>query len=366
MIFSISTDKRIRGRYITFPMILPILNDYNVWKTEQEGSSVLKKIIPLYKFGNGKIKILAWSQMHGNESTTTKSLLDIFKYFHDQTPDFLQKITLFAIPILNPDGAECYTRVNANGVDLNRDAENLTQPESRFLRSVFDSVQPDFCFNLHDQRSIFSAGNTFNPATISFLAPAGDNLRQITETRRKSMEIISAMNAHLQLFIPNQVGRFDDSFNINCTGDKFTTLGVPTILFEAGHYPEDYEREKTRNYITESIFFALKYIAENSISGDHFKEYFQIPENHKNFCDVLIKNDINPEENLAIFFQETLENGKIIAKPQQIGEGILKNFYGHTTILLSDIYGDKKYHFESIKNDILHIIEEKIIDNVIF
>ncbi|WP_246054204.1 hypothetical protein [Antarcticibacterium flavum] len=31
--------------------------------------------------GNGKIKIFAWSQMHGNESTTTKAVFDILKSF---------------------------------------------------------------------------------------------------------------------------------------------------------------------------------------------------------------------------------------------------------------------------------------------
>jgi murein tripeptide amidase MpaA len=46
--------------------------------------------------------------------------------------------------MLNPDGAKSYTRVNANEVDLNRDSQNLTQPESRVLRTAFDLFQPDF------------------------------------------------------------------------------------------------------------------------------------------------------------------------------------------------------------------------------
>jgi hypothetical protein len=47
-----------------------------------------------------------------------------------------------------------YTRLNANEVDLNRDSQNLTQPESKVLREIFDLFQPHYCFNLHDQRTI--------------------------------------------------------------------------------------------------------------------------------------------------------------------------------------------------------------------
>ena len=48
----------------------------------------------------------------------------------------LKACTLYIIPILNPDGAKAYTRLNANEVDLNRDAQDLSQPESKVLRAV--------------------------------------------------------------------------------------------------------------------------------------------------------------------------------------------------------------------------------------
>ena len=62
------------------------------------------------------------------------------------------------------------------------------------------------------------------------------------------------MHQELEKYIPGQLGRFDDSFNINCTGDYFTSLGIPTVLFEAGHYQDDYERDEVRKF----IFIALK------------------------------------------------------------------------------------------------------------
>ena len=55
--------------------------------------------------------------------------------------------------MLNPDGADAYTRVNANLVDLNRDAQNLSQPESKILRNAFNKIKPDFI--LHYASEIF-------------------------------------------------------------------------------------------------------------------------------------------------------------------------------------------------------------------
>jgi hypothetical protein len=241
------------GRYITLSHIEPLLQGYNA---EIIGKSVLFKPIYKLQFGTGKTKILIWSQMHGNESTTTKGLFDYIKFLHSNTIEskrILSAFTFCILPMLNPDGAQMYIRENANAVDLNRDAQNLSQPESRVLRKIFEEFQPNYCYNLHDQRTIFGAGNSGKPATVSFLAPAYNESRDINDVRLNAINIIVAMNDVLQNYIPNQIGRFDDSFNNNCVGDTFQLLKVPTILFEAGHFPNDYEREETRKY----IFIAL-------------------------------------------------------------------------------------------------------------
>src|SRR5690606_38901597 len=114
----------------------------------------------------------------------------------------LDACTLCVIPILNPDGARAYTRINANEMDLNRDAQALTQPESKVLRAVFDAFKPNFCYNLHGQRTIFSAGNTNKSAVVSFLSPSQDEACSLTPNRLVAMEIIAEMNNFLQELIP--------------------------------------------------------------------------------------------------------------------------------------------------------------------
>jgi hypothetical protein len=106
-----------------------------------------------------------------------------------------------------------YTRENANGIDLNRDAQHLSQPESQVLRQAFDNFKPDYCFNMHDQRTIYGAGTTGKPATVSFLAPSYNQKCEFNDARLRAVDVIVAMNNELQKYIPGQIGRFDDTFN---------------------------------------------------------------------------------------------------------------------------------------------------------
>lgn len=294
------------------------------------GYSVNKLPIYRLKIGNGTKRILMWSQMHGNESTTTKAVADLIKFLTEenaQTKTVLNNCSLCILPMLNPDGALAYTRANANGTDLNRDAQNLQEPESRVLRQVFNEFKPHFCFNLHDQRTIFSAGKKRMPATISLLAPSQDVQRSITLSRKRSMEVIGVINSVMQSFIPGQIGRFDDSFNINCTGDYFQSCNVPTILVEAGHYPNDYQRERTREYVFYALFTALQFIASIEVTGAAYSPYFNIPENEKVFYDIIVRN-LNGKD-VGIQYKEILTEGQVLFVPQTENVGDLSKFYGH-------------------------------------
>lgn len=323
------------GRYITLKDIEPLLSKF---QTEVIGKSVLGKPIYKYEIGTGKIRIFMWSQMHGNESTTTKALFDFFNVIHSQEEigvKLLKEFTFCFLPMVNPDGAELYTRENANKVDLNRDSVDLSQPESQLLRKTFEDFKPDFCYNLHDQRTIFGAGNAGKVATVSFLAPAFNESREINDVRAKAMNVIVAMNEELQNHIPNQVGRFDDGFNINCIGDMFTSLNVPTILFEAGHYQEDYYREYTRKMIFIALISGLKHIYENDVVDNEIAKYLSISQNNIVFYDFLYKNiKINYDgkeiiTNFAAQYKEELIDGTIQLNAYIAEIGELKGKFGH-------------------------------------
>ena len=342
LLFETFKEKDLYNRYITNNHIEPLLKNFsNDLEVEIIGFSVKEKSIYGLKTGSGDKRILMWSQMHGNESTTTKALFDLLNTLlgtQEEPKHILKNCTLYLIPILNPDGAEVYTRINANNIDLNRDAQLLTQPESVVLRNIFKRFKPHYCFNLHGQRTIFSAGNSNFPATVSFLAPAQDATRAITTNRKVAMEIIVEMNEALQKIIPNQVGMYDDAFNLNCVGDAFQSKNVPTILFEAGHFFNDYEREETRAFIYISLLTAINYISDNNVTGENYQNYFEIPENDKCFLDIIIRNaklsqnDSAELIDIGILYQEKLIGGRVSFIPKIEKIGSLVNFYGHREI----------------------------------
>lgn len=327
----------VNHRYITNAHITPFLNNLsNRFIVSVLGYSENQRPIFGVKYGNGNKKILIWSQMHGNESTSTKALLDLFNTIENENEAMFNACTLMVIPILNPDGAQAYTRLNANKVDLNRDAQHLTQAESKILRQCFDDFSPQYCFNLHGQRTLFSAGACNYPATLSFLSPAVDEQGSINTTRSKAMQVISEICGCLQDYLPNQIGRYDDAYNINCVGDQFQTLNVPTILFEAGHYSKDYSREKCRIFLYLALLKSIDYIATNTSIGDHFKSYFDIPENQKLFYDVLLRNVILKTGgnvcDVGILYKENLCEDHIKFQPYISSIGDLSNYYGHHEI----------------------------------
>ena len=336
--YSNNFESLISGRYVTLEHIKPLLEKYNnYYEISILGVSELGKEIPMIKIGSGKKIVLAWSQMHGNESTTTKTIFDFLKFvtqkdhFKDEIKSFLNDFTLYVIPILNPDGASLYTRNNANDIDLNREAQNLSQNESRVLMNVFKTLKPNLCLNLHGQRSIFGL-ETKKPATVSFLSPSSTIDRQVTDSRRIAMQLIVGLNNYLQQLIPGQIGRYDDSFNANCFGDTFQKEGVPVILFEAGHIGSDYRREKTRAYLFYAMVCLFDIVKQDGFPITH-KDYFLIPENKKNYYDYILRNvllnDSIKPTSIAIQFTELLEKGTIKFIPKIIKIGALKNSYGH-------------------------------------
>ena len=352
------------GRYINFGMIEKLIHSLpEEFLIRNEGFSVLGTPIISVEIGTGSKKILAWSQMHGNETTTTKAAFDFFNFLkmkkNPRANAILKECRIKFIPMLNPDGAEKYTRTNANNVDLNRDAFECSQPESKVLREVFDAFKPDFCFNLHDQRTIFSAGFDKIPATLSFLAPSFNKERTVDQCRSEAMKLIAGIVDSLPKDFQNQVGRYDDAFNINCTGDFFMNKNVPTLLFEAGHYPDDYQREESRKFVVLALIQACRAIAASSIENYTEKAYFQIPENRKLFYDVIIRKAKVADKivDIGVQFQEQLKNQTIEFVPvvQEIKKEMEKS--GHREILAQQktISNTKGQKIE--ENEVLHQIK---------
>ena len=352
--FSTYTNKNIKGRHITIESIEPILNDLSDdFKVQIEGKSVLEKPIYSVEFGQGKTRIYMWLQMHGDESTCTKAIIDLFEVLKNDNEysHFIQSnFTLLILPLVNPDGAKLHTRENANGIDLNRDVNECSQPESKILKQLFKRFKPEYCLNMHDQRTIYGIGETNKSAIISFLAPAFNENRDINESRSKAMNVIGGINKVLQQYISGHTGRYNDTYCDTCFGDYFAAQNAITILFEAGHHPNDYSRDLTRKYIFIGLLEAFNIIHENDIVDDDNSEYFKIPDNKVSFFDILYKNVKIIEKgnqkiiNFATQYKEVVKNGIIIFEPYMV---LIENndveYFGHVEYDLKGELFTSKY-----------------------
>ncbi len=291
-------EKALTERRFTHKDLIPLLKAAKTgFEVTQVGTSTEGRSLNLVKIGTGPTKVLLWSQMHGDEATATMAIFDLFRFFSASDDAFdglrkeiLSKTTLYFVPMLNPDGAEAWTRRTALGIDMNRDALRLQTPEGRLLKSLQQSIQPQFAFNLHDQDPRYSAGKTKNLATISFLATAYNEAREINEVRKRSMQLIVSLNRNLQQFIPNQVGRFSDEFEPRAFGDNIQKWGSSLILIESGGYANDPEKQNIRRLNYVALLSGLQSIASEAYTQEPIDEYETIPENGRSLFDLIIRN----------------------------------------------------------------------------
>lgn len=327
-------QRRFQHRDIE-PLIEQLASD-PAFEVTTAGHSVEDRPIYLIRVGEGDTNVLFWSQMHGDESTATMALFDLFNFlsqdngqFAEKKTNLLEDVSLYFIPMLNPDGAERFRRRNALDIDINRDALRLTSPESQILKDVRDSLDPEFGFNLHDQSSYYSAGRSPEPATLSFLAPTYDFEQSENTVRTNAMQLIAHLNTMLQQYIPGKVAKYSDAHEPRAFGDMIQKWGTSTILIESGGYPNDPEKQYIRklNFIT--LLTAIDAIADQDYSGISTDSYYQIPENNRSLTDLLIR-----EVNMVRENQKYLIDIGISRERQLIGS---ESYYKATINDLGDL-----------------------------
>jgi len=245
------TDRRFdMEAYLTFSEELTQVNTFAIdtagWSSEGR---------PIYsvRWGRGQKRVLLWARMHGDEPTAYMAMMDLFRWLQDTTRMMAFKntladsITLIGIPCLNPDGAVRYQRKNFMDIDINRDAAELASPEARVLRTVFDSFQPDWAMNLHDQSPYYGIRDISTEVYFSFqVPPASEN-----GMKTPAMELAGALAGQLieglkQRMDASKIALYPVRYTANAFGEYFQQTGVPTLLIEAGFRWDDPEKQWLR------------------------------------------------------------------------------------------------------------------------
>lgn len=291
-------ESSIGERRIKHADIQPLIQKFKAnpkFEVQKVGESIQGRDLHLISIGSGDSNIFLWSQMHGNEPTATQAIIDILNFldapeFKAEKQEILSNLKLHFLPMLNPDGAEVFTRRNALGIDINRDALRLQSPEGQTLKRLRDSLDADFGFNLHDQSTYYNAERTEKPATISYLATAYNYEKDINEVRANAMKVIVYMNKIIQNYAPGQVGRYSDDFEPRAFGDNIAKWGTSLILIESGGFPGDPEKQEIRKLNYVSILSALYTIANESFKSISTEDYEKIPRNDRKLFDLKIEN----------------------------------------------------------------------------
>ncbi|MBL7472775.1 M14 family metallopeptidase [Robertkochia sediminum] len=368
-----SVQKR-RIKYDDLKAFLSGIEGTGALEVNKAGTSIEGRNLYLISLGEGDTDVFLWSQMHGDESTATMAILDMINFFrsdahYPERATLLKQLRIHFLPMLNPDGAQRFTRRNRLGIDMNRDAMRLQSPESRTLKRIRDSLEADFGFNLHDQSRYYNALRTPKPATISFLAPAYNYEKSINTVRGNAMRVIAQMNRVLQTLIPGQVGRYNDDFEPRAFGDNIQKWGTSTILIESGGQYTDPEKQEIRKLNFIAILNALYSIATEVYKQVPVDEYFEIPNNDRKLFDLKLtgmtyelmgenyildvgiqRNEVDNEGHHSFFYKGSIAD-----------LGDLSTFYGYRTIDAKDL----KYVPATIYPETLENIKEIKAMNVL-
>lgn len=129
------------------------------------GKTVRGREITAVIYGSGAKRVLIFGGIHGDEQHTTVLARALAVNMNTET--LPANLTVIVVPDVNPDGLMAATRVNANGVDINRNFPSKTwraeypdpkhypglqpssEPETRAVLSLLERYPPHLVVTLH-------------------------------------------------------------------------------------------------------------------------------------------------------------------------------------------------------------------------
>ncbi|RJS62638.1 Tat (twin-arginine translocation) pathway signal sequence [Bacillus sp. PK3_68] len=303
---------------VTYEDMIKVLKDIEqtskgkveVLTLDKYGKSEQNRSFYAAKVGTGPIKVWIQAQIHGDEKLTTRAVLDLLKTFGSSgakdVKEILNNVTIYAIPMYNPDGSIMNTRtttlyekgepkLSGEGkpltIDLNRDwSENgFKAKESLAFYKYWADVKPDYAVDLHHQgfKTVYGTNESTSMSLGVSLAPNGPTLPSVKNynevTRQMQVYVYDALKDYGYTHIDRyQVGSGDQRYEIDIKGGVVSAmmLGLnynnlnptrhsnPAIFFETkGNTREGGLGQKSNGYLTKQNYLGLKALLEGIASG---------------------------------------------------------------------------------------------------
>ncbi|WP_180189999.1 M14 family zinc carboxypeptidase [Acinetobacter sp. YH01009] len=213
--YNITNTDLVTSHQSIYDMYDLLMTDFPDFVTrEQVGTSVQGRAIYCYTvnpppkrlesiYENKKPqKIVIQSFIHGIEHSGALGVFGFFENllrYHREIDGYSRLRTGFqykVIPVANPDGVTLGTRENANGVDLNRDWEDFTQPETQQLRDFYRTQSDALMFiDSHSHDSLTNLWWLASNTNYDLIEYIGDELlayglRHLSPTRNENNQFL--------------------------------------------------------------------------------------------------------------------------------------------------------------------------------
>lgn len=175
------------------------------------GTSAGGRAITYYRFGSGSNPIVYIGAIHGNEASS-KTLMDNWINEIEANADNIPAgRSIVVIPVTNPDGFAVNSRLNKNGVDLNRNfpsndwkatvtipggrtlpagggATSLSEPEAQALASFVQRERPRILLTYHAKASIIEANEAGSSMSAAYLYAKTSRYRAVGKSQNSSFQ----------------------------------------------------------------------------------------------------------------------------------------------------------------------------------
>lgn len=227
------------------------------YTTSTIGYSVKGRPITAYQFGTGGRPIVYLGAMHGSEQGTKRLMDEWFSELNNNPDRIPANRSIIVIPAVSPDGYAANSRLNANGVDLNRNFASLdwkqqvtlpgsstktnaggpsplSEPESRAVANYISRIRPRLVMTYHSKASIVEANEAGDSVSIAAGYASRARYRAVPRSQTGTS------------FAHDTTGAMEDWMR-----DR---LGLPCIVVELStHSATDFARNKNALWYTATL-----------------------------------------------------------------------------------------------------------------
>jgi murein peptide amidase A len=182
---------------IAQPQVQPAMTEVKLPPTYSDlllGKSVKGEPITVRIFGTGSPTVFIMGGIHGDERTSVDLTTNLIALL-EKNPAYLAGKRVAILRVANPDGYAANKRVNAHGVDVNRNfpasnyksskrfgSSSASEPETRAVISALDQLKPALIISIHSISKGRECNNYDGPAEDIARAMSAHNKYPVTPT----------------------------------------------------------------------------------------------------------------------------------------------------------------------------------------